>query len=162
MSNGEEILFFHGLESKPMGTKSIRLSEHFRVKAPDFQGMDIWERLEKAEELTEDMSELVVVGSSYGGLLTALLFSRHPERFRNYVLMAPALYLDAAEEIERMPDDAVVIHGTHDDVVPIESVRSFCEFYGLEIEEVDDDHRLHGSLDNMVAGVRRIFDTAPR
>ncbi len=67
-----EVYFFHGLESGPVGRKSARLDEHFEVESPDFRDMDIWERLEKAEKLTEDADDLVVVGSSYGGLLAAV------------------------------------------------------------------------------------------
>ncbi len=156
MSDLKQVYFFHGLESGPVGTKSKYLGEHFDVVALDFQGMEIWERLERAAEMTEGLRDLVVVGSSYGGLLTALLYSQHPERFRGYVLMAPALYLDAANKIERMPENAVVIHGVHDEKVPIEAVRTFCEGFGLEIEEVEDEHRLHGSLERMVEAVREV------
>jgi pimeloyl-ACP methyl ester carboxylesterase len=151
------IYFFHGLESAPRGTKSIRLGEEFEVISPDFQGMDIWERLEKAERETEGMTDLVVVGSSFGGLLAALLYSRHPERFRGYVLMAPALYREAAEEVERMPERVVVIHGVHDDVVPIDGVRETCAKFGVEVTEVDDGHRLHEALDLMVDAVREVL-----
>ena len=157
MTERERVYFFHGLESAPVGTKSLRLEEDFEVVAPDFQEMDIWERLDKADEVTEGMGDLMVVGSSYGGLLAALLYSRRPERFRGYVLMAPAFYLDAADDIERMPDNAIVIHGVDDEVVPIESVREFCTAYGVEMREVDDDHRLHGSLDAMVRAVRQVL-----
>lgn len=153
----QPIYFFHGLESAPIGTKSLRLKESFEVATPDFQGMDIWERLEKAERETEGMSDLVVVGSSFGGLLAALLYSRHPERFRGYVLMAPALYREAADEVERMPENAVVIHGIHDDVVPIDAVRQKCAEHGVEVTEVDDDHRLHGSLELMVEAVEKVL-----
>ena len=154
----QSIYFFHGLESAPIGTKSLRLEESFEVVAPDFQDMDIWERLEKAERETEGKAGLVVVGSSFGGLLAALLYSRHPERFHGYVLLAPALYREAADEVERMPENAVVIHGIHDDVVPIDAVRQKCAEHGLEVVEVDDDHRLHGSLELMVEAVERVLE----
>ncbi len=148
--------FFHGRESTPHGTKYRRLSESLDVVSPDFQNMDIWERVEKAERLTEGMTDLVIVGSSYGGLLTALLYSRHPERFRGYVLMAPALHLDAAEQVEHMPDNAVVIHGVNDEIVPVDAVREKCAQFGVEVTEVDDNHRLHESLVLMVEAVQQI------
>ncbi len=151
------IFFFHGLESAPIGTKSIRLAESFDITSPDFQDMDIWERLEKAERITEGLEDIVVVGSSFGGLLAALLYARHPERFRGYVLMAPALHRDFAEEIDTMPERAVVIHGTHDDVVPIDEVRPFCAPHGVKFIEVDDGHRLHDALEVMVDAVEKIL-----
>lgn len=157
MTELDEIYFFHGLESAPVGTKSTRLDEEFDVVAPDFQEMDIWERLEKAEEITEGLDDLVVVGSSYGGLLAALLYSRHPNRFGGYVLMAPAFDLDAAGQVERMPDNAVVIHGVDDEVVSGEAVDEMCRAHGLEVTQVDDNHRLHDSLDRMVRAVREVL-----
>ena len=150
------LYFFHGLESGPHGTKFRRLSADVDVVSPDFQGMDIWQRLDKAARLTEGRTDLIVVGSSFGGLLAALLYSRHPDRFRGYVLLAPALHHDAADQVERMPESAIVIHGTRDDVVPLEAVRERCAQHDVEVTEVDDDHRLHGSLEVMVEAVRRL------
>lgn len=157
MGESDQIYFFHGLESAPVGTKSTRLGEDFEVVAPDFQEMDIFERLDKAEGVTEGMDDLVVVGSSYGGLLAALLYSRHPERFHGYVLMAPAFGLEAADEIERMPDNAVVIYGVDDEVVSSRAVHQVCGAHGVEVTEVDDNHRLHDSLDRMVEAVREVL-----
>ena len=154
MSN-PTVYFFHGLESGPIGTKSKRLMEEFDVDSPDFEGMmDIDERLDKAERITRGETDMIVVGSSFGGLLAALLYAKHPERFRTYVLMAPALYLDAAESVDKMPPGAVVIHGVDDEVVPIDQVRTFCKDFDVEFVEVDDGHRLHGALELMVDKVR--------
>jgi predicted esterase len=153
-----KLYFFHGLESGPIGTKSLRLEEEFEVEAPDFEGMmEIEDRLEKAERLTEGERDLVIVGSSFGGLLAALLYTRHPERISNYVLMAPALSRDTAGDVDKMPEGAVVIHGRHDDIVPMTVVREFCEEYDVNFIEVDDGHRLHSALDLMVESVREML-----
>ena len=97
---------------------------------------------------------LIVVGSSYGGLLAALLYSRHPERFFGYVLAAPALNRDLAEaEISQMPANGVVVHGVNDDVVPLGPVKAFCAEYGVDVLEVDDEHRLANSLDVLIEKV---------
>lgn len=146
------IFFFHGLESGPHGRKYHALSEHFDVESPDFQGLDINERLEKAEALTRDATDLIAVGSSFGGLLAALLYSRHPERFFGYVLAAPALMLADEGEIAAMPANAVVVHGVHDDVVPIGPVKELCQRYGISVIEVDDEHRLAESIDVIIEG----------
>ncbi len=151
------IYFFHGLESGPVGAKSTRLNREFDVEAPDCEGvMDIWQRLDIVEDATTDETDMVVVGSSFGGLLAALMYDRHPERFGGYVLMAPAFSREATETIERMPDEAVVVQGLHDDVVPVGPVRSMCEQHDVELIEVDDDHRLHDSFDTMVEATHRV------
>lgn len=153
-----DIFFFHGLESGPHGTKYRVLSRHFAVESPDFRGLDIEARLEKAEDLTRNMDDLVVVGSSYGGLLTALLYSRNPERFHGYVLLAPALHLQTEElRVERAPENAVIIHGSRDDVVPMESTSSWmASTFSVPVVVVDDDHRLHDSLDTMIEQVEKV------
>lgn len=151
-----QVFFFHGLESAPHGRKFHALAEHFDVESPDFQGMHIDERLEKALALTEGMSDLVVVGSSYGGLLAALLYLEVPERFFGYVLAAPALML--ADELSAMPEHAAVIHGVHDEIVAIGPVRAICAEHGVDFIEVDDEHRLAESLDVLVEQTRRILE----
>lgn len=157
------IFFFHGKESGPFGTKYDALSERFSVDSPDFRGMDISKRLKKAEHLTRHMEDIVVVGSSYGGLLAALLYSNHPDRFKGYVLLAPAFHLNAADEIERMPNPeyAVVIHGRQDEVVPFEASEALCSKHGVELIAVDDNHRLHGSLNIIVRVVDQLLGGAP-
>lgn len=153
------IYFLHGLESGPHGSKYQNLRKSNRVFSPSFQGMDIWERLEKIACETQSMRNLILVGSSYGGLLASLLYSRHPERVRGLVLMAPALYQEAAEQVERMPSDAVVIHARQDEVVPIGPVREKCARHGIKIIEVDDNHRLQESHHLMLEGVRKFLPT---
>lgn len=149
-----KIYFFHGLESGPKGSKYARLSEDFEVISPDFRGMDIWERLEKAEEVTREEAGMIVVGSSFGGLLAALLYARFPKRFRGYVLMAPALHRsEVTSEIATMPSNAIVFHSPKDEVVPFEPVRQFCEARGVRLREVDDDHRLGQTHEEMVKAV---------
>lgn len=143
----KHVFFFHGKESGPYGRKYRALSERLSVDAPDFQNTDIEERLRKAEFLTRHMTDIVVIGSSYGGLLAALLYSLHPERFKGYLLLAPALHLKESERIERVSTNAVVIHGREDEVVPFDTVKAFCRKFSLNLVTVDDTHRLHNSLD---------------
>lgn len=65
-----QLYFFHGLESGPHGQKYHLLKNEFpELESPDFQGMDLEQRLVKAEELTRGQHGLVLVGSSFGGLL---------------------------------------------------------------------------------------------
>ncbi len=145
--------FFHGKESGPFGSKYQRLKEAFpSLVSPDFQGKDLEERLAIAEEATRGFGLLTLVGSSMGGLVAAMLYSKYPERFKGLVLMAPALHWEQAGEISKMPapENIRVIHGRQDDVVPLEAVREFCARFGVNVIEVDDCHRLKDSADLMV------------
>lgn len=157
------LLFFHGKESGPFGSKYHTLSEEFSVTSPDFQGMDIWERLDKADFLTEGMVGAFLVGSSYGGLLAALLYNRHPDRFSGYVLLAPAFYsshADALSTITTVPDNAVVIHGSQDEIVPLHEVEEFCTGKGLPLVVVRDGHRLKESYVELLERVQQTHSRA--
>ena len=148
------IVFLHGLESGPHGSKYQALTQRFdNVSAPDCTGLrDIEDRL---DVITRHVKEpAILVGSSFGGLAAVLFEERHPELVLGMVLCAPALHL-----IEKVPHPGactVVIHGTRDNVVPISSSREYARKFGVRLIEVDDDHRLGCSNDQIVYQVRRI------
>lgn len=155
----DNILFFHGKESGPHGSKYKALwQEYPSVYSPDFQGMDLEERLKYAEFITRERTGLTLVGSSMGGLVAAILYSRYPERFDGYVLMAPAFHWEEAHEIQKMPppENVRVVHGTLDDIVPLGDVVSLCEKFNVEVIVVEDCHRLHKSMALMIECVRQI------
>ncbi|CUS47331.1 MAG: putative hydrolase of the alpha/beta superfamily [Idiomarinaceae bacterium HL-53] len=139
------ILFFHGLESGPHGQKFHMIaSDYEELESPDFQNLDLEQRLLVAEEVTRNRTGLTVIGSSFGGLVAARLYSHYPERFQSLVLLAPALHTEAADVIARMPsaEQATVIHGTQDSVVPFEASERFCQKFYLPLVAVADGHRL--------------------
>jgi len=109
------------------------------------------------------MEGAFIVGSSYGGLLAALLYNKHPERFGGYVLLAPAFYsshADALSTITKVPDNAVVIHGTQDEIVPLQEVEDFCVDKGLDLVVVEDGHRLKASYSEILERVRQTHSKA--
>ena len=91
------IIFAHGLEGSPNGSKIRALREAgFEVIAPDFQGMALAERVDLLQQICEEHREAkpVLAGSSYGGLTASLVAMRMPDAFRGLLLCAPALHLD--------------------------------------------------------------------
>ena len=161
MPNRPSILFLHGLQSGPHGAKYHALCEVFDVESPDFRGMSLHERLDHLDTLTRERSDLFAVGSSFGGLLAAVAYSNFADRFRGYVLLAPALQRELSAEVERVPPIAVILHGIHDEVVPIEASRDFATRFDVELVELDDDHRLRNSHAEMIAAIRRLSDESP-
>ncbi len=158
------LVFAHGLEGSPLGTKSrfLRgLDPSLRVA--DMRGIALQGRFDLLEEQTRG-GGLLLVGSSYGGLVAALLALRYPERFSGLVLCAPAL--GRREPPNLRPEDlvappgvpTVIIHGLQDDVVPIEHSRAYRDRSGpgVVLHEVDDDHRLSESLDLLGEIVQRL------
>ncbi len=149
------IVFAHGLEGSPGGTKAQLLRRlEPRLVCPDLRGVPLQGRYDAIDELTRGRRGLVLVGSSYGGLVAALLVQAHPERFAGVVLCAPALGWVEAPHTEpgslMAPSGVEVdlIHGLQDTICPIEHSRAYAARSGPQVtlHEVEDDHPLRGSL----------------
>ena len=102
-----DVIFLHGLESGPHGSKFQSMKgAGWRISAPDCEGIaDVGERVEIARHaLTETAGQVVLVGSSFGGLTAARLFSSLADdgastQVRGLLLLAPAFHLpDAGAE----------------------------------------------------------------
>ncbi len=150
-----KILFLHGLESGPHGTKFHALREMFgEVVSPDCTGVtDESSRLAIIEQVVDAAeAPFLVVGSSMGGLMALLLQRSRPEAVAGMVLCAPALHRPAAVGLSAVNlPPTVIVHGRRDVVVPIEGSRSF----GVPLVEVEDDHRLNRSLPRLL---REVFE----
>lgn len=149
------IVFAHGLEGSPQGTKSQRLRTLGPpLLVPDLRGVPLQGRYDHLEQATR-AGGVLLVGSSYGGLVAALLAQNHPERFVAVVLCAPALgWLEPPNhEPDRLAAPpglpVVILHGLHDDIVPIELSRAYRDRSGplVVLHELDDGHALRGSLE---------------
>lgn len=146
-----QLLFLHGLESGPYGTKYQALSDAFgEVISPDCSGIsDPQQRLQIILAALQGVEgPFLVIGSSMGGLMALLLQQAAPERVAGMLLCAPALHRPAAEGLtaKQLPP-TLIIHGVRDQVVPISSSRKF----GTKLIEVNDDHSLKNSLELIIS-----------
>ncbi len=90
-----QLVFLHGLESGPHGSKFHLLAGLGlgTVVAPDCEGVhDPHERLDIIEATLNGLDDLVLVGSSFGGLMALLYAVRHPDQVAGLVLCAPAVH----------------------------------------------------------------------
>jgi len=140
-------VFVHGLESSGRGAKGLFFRERYpNMIIEDFDG-PFAQRMEKLEELLAEKNELVLVGSSFGGLMAAVYACMHEERVRKLILLAPALHLEPfrphLDKILQIP--VAIFHGLQDDVVPLEAVRTIAKrsFADHTLTVLDDDHSLH-------------------
>ncbi len=140
-------VFIHGLDSSSRGTKG----SYFRKRYPqmileDYSG-SLEERMEKLSGDLAGKENLILVGSSYGGLMAALFACRHETIVRRLILLAPALgHGDfGARSAQPALIPVVLYHGRFDDVVPAEATRRIAArlFANLEHHLVEDDHNLH-------------------
>ena len=143
-------VFIHGMEGSSQGTKSRYLRQLFPdIITPDFSG-PVEARMAHLEALLASTSNLILIGSSLGGLMAALYTCQHAAQMQQLILLAPALAHDAFVPFHdyRVDVPTRVYHGTQDDVVPLEPVRAVAQqvFTQLTFEEVIDDHFLSKSL----------------
>jgi len=140
-------VFLHGLESSNQGTKSI----YFREKYPDmiipnFTG-DLDTRMARLNEILAGKSELILVGSSFGGLMASLYAIDHKDRVKRLILLAPALNWIALNlnPLPRISSPVRIYHGKNDEVVPLKIVEEIAKkiFQDLAFTVLDDDHFLH-------------------
>jgi pimeloyl-ACP methyl ester carboxylesterase len=146
-------VFIHGLESSGMGTKGV----FFRNKYPDMIIEDFVgtfkDRMEKLNILLSGKTSLILVGSSYGGLMAAVYAFNNEKSLRKLILLAPALDIYEFEPYmgRQLLLPVVIYHGRDDDVVSPSSVQKIARtvFANIEYNLVDDDHSLHRTFSLM-------------
>jgi len=154
------VLFCHGLESGPNGSKYRTLVDAgYDVLAPDCRGKNLTERVALIAPLLREHLPFVV-GSSYGGLTAILAAKEAGVMLPGLVLCAPALGWNEAPSpgLDALPlvGPTVVVHGVRDDVVPVETSRRYAERTGAALTLVEDDHRLNESGEAILAALRSL------
>ena len=141
------LVFIHGLESSARGNKGQYFHSHFPdMIIEDYTG-SFSERMKKLETVLANRDRLILVGSSYGGLMAAKFALDHEQRVKKLILIAPALILEGFEQAckAKLGIPVVLYHGTRDDVVdPYETKRNAEKCFAcLDHCFVDDDHPLN-------------------
>lgn len=152
MSVQPRVVFAHGQESGPWGSKITRLAATARdcgyaVDSPDYSDLaHAGDRVDRLLALRPKGAPLVLYGSSMGGYVAAM--ACHALRPDGLFLLAPALYLPGYPgEPSDCPDNTVVVHGWHDDVVACDQSLRFARARHAALHLVTDGHRLMDSLD---------------
>jgi pimeloyl-ACP methyl ester carboxylesterase len=157
--NTHRLIYLHGLESDSKSGKARQFREWFPgMLTPDFKG-SFEERMSQLQPILADKTDWTIIGSSFGGLMGTVYTCKHPTQVRKLILLAPALlrdpfgsYLDpstgSGQSLQPVSVPTIVIHGTLDDVVPLEPVREVAVklFTNLTYHIVEDDHRLHKTV----------------
>ncbi|MDL1911430.1 alpha/beta hydrolase [Chloroflexi bacterium CFX6] len=145
------LVYLHGLESDSHSGKARQFREWFPgMLTPDFKG-SFEERMTQLEPILADGSDWTIIGSSFGGLMGTVYTLDHATRVRKLILLAPALTLPplaSRSDLEPVSVPTILIHGTRDEVVPLEPVRAIAQglFTNLTYHVVEDDHRLHKTV----------------
>jgi len=147
------LVFIHGLESTAQGAKGVFFSKNFpKMIIEDYTG-DFLNRMRKLDGILAGKNNLIIVGSSYGGLMAAHFAMENEKRIKKLILLAPALNLSEFKPNDDKPLSMPVIiyHGTQDDVVNPQTVKDIAQKYfrNLEHHFVDDDHPLHKTFSSL-------------
>lgn len=143
------VIFSHGQESGPWGTKIKAMAARVRelgcdADSIDYQGIsDPSERVTRLIEACGAVSApLILVGSSMGGHV-ATAAAAEVGAVGLFVL-APAFYMPGYEALTPEPPGIPmeIVHGWRDDVVPVDASIRYARESRATLHIIDGDHRL--------------------
>ena len=160
------LVWAHGLWGSPNGSKVTAIRESgIEVISPDFNEMELIDRVELLKE-TIEIGNVVLAGSSWGGLACALTAMQIPEKLKGLLLLAPALHYPESpnDEPEKLiaPDSVpvTIIHSTTDDIVPISASKNYIERSGNNVQliELEDNHVLENSIELIISEAKKLLN----
>lgn len=150
------VIFSHGQESGPWGTKIRAMAEMVRgmgceADSIDYRGIaDPSERVEKCVRECADIEDrLVLVGSSMGGHVATAAAGRVGAA--GLFVLAPAWFMEGHEELtpDPPPVPICIVHGWHDDIVPVDNSIRYARACSATLHLVDGDHRLTANIEEI-------------
>ena len=163
------VIFSHGQESGPWGTKIRAMAELVRsigckADSIDYRGIaDPAERVQKLIAACSGIDDaLVLAGSSMGGhVATAAATAVNA---RGLFVLAPAYYMPGFEQLTPTAPaiPICIVHGWNDDVVPVENSIRFAAACKAELHVLDGDHRLTANIDEINYYLKRFIETLPQ
>ena len=162
------VIFSHGQESGPWGTKIRAMAEMVRglgcmADSIDYQGIaDPTERVDKLLAECADIDDrLVLVGSSMGGHVATAAADRL--NAAGLFVLAPAYYMEGYEDLTPLPPSmpVCIVHGWHDDVVPVDNSIRYARQCSATLHIVDGDHRLTANIGEINLYLRNFIEKLP-
>jgi hypothetical protein len=150
VSSPLRVLFIHGLEGSPQGSKARFLAEHFAAITPAMDTGDFAACVALQRRILGEFVPEVLVGSSFGGAVAVALLGDGSFAGPTLLLAPAQRHFGVAESLP--PKVRVIVaHGLHDSVVDIAGSRALVASSTPEwarLLEVDDDHRLQSLVDS--------------
>ncbi len=160
------VVFSHGQESGPWGTKIRAMAELARdsgceVESIDYQGMaDPGERVEKLiAECAGIDDDLLLVGSSMGGHVATAAATK--VNAKGLFVLAPAFYMPGYESLTPAPPSIpiCIVHGWNDDIVPVENSIRYAADCKATLHILDSGHRLTEKIEEINYYLQRFIET---
>lgn len=159
------VIFSHGQESGPWGTKIRAMAEMVRGLGCEADSIDYRGLTEPSARVDKLVSEcrglgdtLVLVGSSMGGHVATA--AAQPLGAAGLFVLAPAYYMPGYEPLTPEPPAIPIgiVHGWRDDVVPVDNSIRYARVCRAELHLVDGDHRLTEKIDEINYYLRRFIE----
>ena len=157
------VMFSHGKESGPWGSKIASMAEVVRdlgiaVESVDYRGLD--DPVARVDKLVAAARAVpgptVLVGSSMGGHVSAAAAARIDPK--GMFLLAPAFYMPGfeAHTPHEVACPTVIVHGWRDDVVPVDNSIRWSREHRATLHVLDSGHRLTDQI-GIIGGLLRAF-----
>jgi predicted esterase YcpF (UPF0227 family) len=132
-----KVLFLHGMESKPGGTKAAAVAADGKeVLNPALPKDSFAKSIEIAQGLVDTENPGTVVGSSRGGAVAMALDLKGAE----LVLIAPAWRRFGVAPY--VPVNTTIMHCETDDIVPFLDSEELAKLNEVELITCGEDHRM--------------------
>ena len=159
------ILFLHGLESSPSGTKARWFARHYEAYTPALTTGEWPVAFAQAKAAIAEFKPELVVGSSYGGAQLLALLQAGAWKGPCVFIAQAGVRLGVGTELPP-GTRAILLHGTADEVVPIDGSRVLALSGGdnVELWEIEGgDHRLEQCLDDgtLARAIARVLSPSP-
>ena len=160
------VIFSHGQESGPWGTKIRAMAETVQglgchADSIDYQGIaDPAERVEKCVRECRGIEDtLVLVGSSMGGHVATAAAAKTGAA--GLFVLAPAYYMAGYEGLtpDPPPIPICIVHGWHDDIVPFENSIRYARNCSATLHIVNGDHRLTANIAEINGYLAQFLET---
>ncbi|MAD91304.1 MAG: alpha/beta hydrolase [Gammaproteobacteria bacterium] len=150
------VIFSHGQESGPWGTKIRAMSEivkhcDYNFNSIDYQGIS--EPADRVKKLIHECSNInesiILVGSSMGGHVSTA--AAQTVNAKGLFVLAPAYFMEGYEDLTPPPPKIpiCIIHGWNDDVVPVENSIRYAKECSAMLHLINGDHRLTDNIDQI-------------
>ena len=156
------VIFSHGQESGPWGTKIKAMAAMVKelgcsAESIDYQGIaDPGDRVRTLIDACRSIDDkLILVGSSMGGHVATAAAEKVAAA--GLFVLAPAYYMNGYEHLTPPPPDIpiCIVHGWHDDVVPVENSIRFARECQATLHLIDGDHRLTANITEINGYLKR-------
>jgi len=163
------VIFSHGQESGPWGTKIRAMAELVRnmgceADSIDYQGIaDPTERVAKCVRDCGGINDsLVLVGSSMGGHVATAAADQL--NAAGLFVLAPAYFMEGYHGLTPEPPSMpiCIVHGWHDDIVPVDNSIRYAREASATLHLVDGDHRLTANIDEINEYLRQFINRITR